>query len=111
MEDELSRWIKETVFASYMEECQILNELDFSYGHEYDFEKDFSSSDPSSSRKRKVAEDVDHVSAGKQARKSWNCKDHVKVLTTNTSRKVAFAFWRGFLLQLLTKVVFGNFGY
>ena len=92
MEDELSRWIKETVFASYMEECQILNELDFSSGHEYDFKQDFSTSDPSSSRKRKFATDVDHVSAGKQARNSWNCKDGVKVLTTIKSRKVAFVF-------------------
>lgn len=69
MEDELSRWIKETVFASYMEECQILNEFDCAYGHDYDLPQEISASDPSS-RKRKLGtcEDGDTVSAGKQAR-------------------------------------------
>jgi len=71
MEDELSRWIQETVFASYMEECQILNRLDSSYGYDYDFSQEFSGNDLSA-RKRKLAscEDVDTVSAGKQARNS-----------------------------------------
>lgn len=71
MEDELSRWIQETVFASYMEECQILNRLDSSYGFDYDFSQEFSGSD-CSTRKRKLAscEDVNTVSAGKQARNS-----------------------------------------
>lgn len=71
MEDELSRWIRETVFASYMEECQILNRLDSSYGYDYDLSQEFSGNDLSA-RKRKLAscEDVDTVSAGKQARNS-----------------------------------------
>lgn len=71
MEDELSRWIQETVFASYMEECQIFNKLDCSYGYNYELPQEFSGED-CSARKRKLAscEDVDALSAGKQARSS-----------------------------------------
>jgi len=69
MEDELSRWIQETVFTSYMEECQIFNRLDSSYGYEYDFPQELAGNN-CSARKRKLAscEDVDTVSAGKHAK-------------------------------------------
>lgn len=70
MEDELSRWIQETVFASYMEECQIFNRLDISYGYDNDFPQECSGND-CPARKRKLdasCEHVDTVSAGKQTR-------------------------------------------
>ena len=51
MEDELSRWIQEAVFSSYMEECQIFNELDGAYGLNYNLVQESSSG---AARKRKV---------------------------------------------------------
>ena len=70
MEDNLSRWIQETILSSYLEECQIFNELDGSYGFDYQFSPEFPSGD-CSVRKRKLnsssCEDST-VSVGKQAR-------------------------------------------
>lgn len=66
MEDELSRWIQEAVFSSYMEECQIFNELDGAYGLNYDLAQESSSG---AARKRKCSWDEGNsVSAGKQSR-------------------------------------------
>lgn len=69
MEDELSSWIQETVFSSYLEECLIFNELDGSYGFDPYLSQTFPSGD--SARKRKLCPgscEDDAVSAGKQAR-------------------------------------------
>ena len=74
MEDELlSRWIQEAVFASYMEECQILNELDCSYGYDYNSTQELSGNGCSTRKRKMVSSDqnVDTVSAGKHARNSW----------------------------------------
>lgn len=66
MDDELSRWIQEAVFSSYMEECQIFNELDGAYGLNYNLVQESSSG---AARKRKCSWDEDNsVSAGKQSR-------------------------------------------
>lgn len=66
MEDELSRRIQEAVFSSYMEECQIFNELDGAYGLNYNLVQESSSG---AARKRKCSWDKDKsVSAGKQSR-------------------------------------------
>ena len=67
MEDELSRWIQETVFISYMEECEIFNKLDNYFGLDFTAWQDFCS-EVCKTRKRKheerVADSTD--SAGKQ---------------------------------------------
>ena len=64
MEDDLSRWIQETVLSSYLEEFRFLNELDGSYGLNQEY--------PSgAARKRKCSwgsREDSSVSAGKQIR-------------------------------------------
>ena len=72
MADDFSRWIQETVYSSYLEECQIFNELDGSYGFDHHFPPEFSGSD-FPARKRKLCSNTNEdnsVSAGKQSRSS-----------------------------------------
>lgn len=75
MAEDLSRWIQETVYSSYLEECQIFNELDASYGLDFHFSPEFPGAELPA-RKRKLcskANEDNSVSAGKQARSSWRC--------------------------------------
>lgn len=93
MGDDLSRWIQETVFSSYLEECQIFNELDDSYGFEYRFSQEFPSGD-CSARKRKCSRGLcedNSDSAGKQSRNGWQyllaCR-HCCFINTLRTRKM-----------------------